>query len=186
MKYRCSAFATVPYGSGRASMRSLYCLYCFFFSSEPVTTSIHFAAISLASFMELFEPFSEEAPGPPELFEVFPSLSVEGIHLARRPLLRGDLLHIDEAPLLDPDQQRIDGAFRDVGEALLPQPRRDLVAVRGPAGQDREDDAFQDSLEHLRHLPAHGAPPPLLSVIDYHYIATLSSCARETGVRAKL
>jgi hypothetical protein len=30
MKYRSSAFAAVPYGSGRASMRALYCLYCFF------------------------------------------------------------------------------------------------------------------------------------------------------------
>src|SRR5678816_945442 len=120
--------------------------------------------------MELFEPFSEEAPGPPELFEVLPSLGVEGVHLARRPLLRRDLLHVDEAALLDPDQQRIDGAFGDVGEALLPQPRRDLVAVRGPAGQDREHDAFQRSLEHLRHLLAHGTPLHLLSDTDYWYI----------------
>src|SRR5919106_1395099 len=109
--------------------------------------------------MELFETFSEEAPGPPELFEVVPSLRVEGIHLARRPLLRRDLLHVDQAAMLDPDQQRIDGAFRDVGEALLPQPRRDLVAVRGPAGQDREDDALQGALEQLGHLLAHGSPP---------------------------
>jgi hypothetical protein len=48
--------------------------------------------------MELFQSFREEAPSPPELFEIFPSLSVEGIHLARRPLLRRDLLHVDEAP----------------------------------------------------------------------------------------
>src|SRR5215468_3663439 len=79
MKYRSSAFATVPYGSGRASMRALSFLYCFFCSSEPVTSSIHFAAISLASFAELFEPFCEEAPGPPELFEIFLSLSVEDV-----------------------------------------------------------------------------------------------------------
>jgi hypothetical protein len=28
----------------------------------------------------------------------------------------------------------MDGAFGDVGEALIPQPRRDLVAIRRPAG----------------------------------------------------
>src|SRR5215467_1436422 len=143
-------------------MRTLYCLYCLFCSSEPVTSSIHFAAISLASFMELFEPFSEEAPGPPELFEVLPPASVQGIHLARRPFLRRNLLHVDEATLLDPDQECIDGAFHDVGEALLPQPRGDLVAVRRPAGQQREDDPLEDALEHLRQLFAHG-PPSVLS-----------------------
>src|SRR5437588_6427552 len=156
MKYRHSAFATVRYGPGRAAMRTLSRLYCFFCSSDPVTSSIHFGAISPASFVKLFQSFREEAPGPPELFEVFPSLCVEGVHLARGPFLRRDLLHVDQSALLVPDQQRIDGAFRDVGEALLPQPRRDLVAVRGPAGQDREDDALQDPLEHLRRLPAHG------------------------------
>src|SRR6476469_3124088 len=131
MKYRSSAFATLPYGSGRASMRALYCLYCFFCSSDPVTRSIHFAAISLASFAEPFQPFCEEAPGPPELFEICPSLSVEGIDLARRPLLGRDLLHVDEAALLDPDQQGVDRALGNVGEPLIAQPRRDLVAVRG-------------------------------------------------------
>src|SRR6476661_8930350 len=175
MKYRSSAFAAVPYGSGRASMRALSCLYCFFCSSDPVTSSIHFGVISLASFAELFEPFCEEAPGPPELFEIFLSLSVEGVDLARRPLLRGDLLHVDEAALLDPDQQRVDGALGDVGEALLPQPCRDLVAVRGSAGQNRENDALQRALEHLRHLLAHGTPPQLLSITDYWYIVTLNS-----------
>src|SRR5665811_1344326 len=109
--------------------------------------------------MELVQSFSEEAPRPPELFEVFPSLSVERVHLARRPLLGGDLLHVDKAAPLDPDEQRIPGPFGDVGEALLPQPCRDLVAVRGPARQDREHDALQRALEHLRHLLAHGTPP---------------------------
>src|SRR6476620_8918144 len=127
MKYRSSALATLPYGSGRASMRALYCLYCFFCSSDPVTSSIHFAAISLASFVELFQSFCEEAPRPPELFEICLSPSVEGIDLARRPLLRRDLLHVDEAALLAPDEQR-------------------------------EDDALQRALEHLRHLLAHGTP----------------------------
>src|SRR4029453_14811811 len=122
--------------------------------------------------MELFEPFREEAPGPPELFEVVPSLRVERIHLARRPLLRRDLLHGAQPPLLDPDQQPIDGAFGDVGEALLPQPRRDLVAVRGPAGQDREDDALQRSLEHLRHLLAHRTPP---SATRCHWLLVYSN-----------
>src|SRR5262245_46728189 len=140
MKYRCSAFATLPYGSGRASTRALYCLHCFFCSSEPVTSSIHFAAISVASFMELFEPFSEEAPRPPELFEMCLSLGVEGVDLARRSLHGRDLLHVDEPALLAPDEQRVDRALGDVGEALISQPRRDLVAVRGPAGQDREND----------------------------------------------
>src|SRR4029453_8750059 len=104
--------------------------------------------------------------------EVVPSLRVEGIHLARRPLLRRDPLHVDEAALLDPDQQRIDGALGDVGEALLPQPRRDLVAVRGPAGQDREDDALQDPLEHLRHLLAHRTPP---SATQCHWLLVYSN-----------
>src|SRR5262245_15625141 len=105
------------------------------------------------------------------------SLSVEGVDLARRPLLRRALLHVDEAALLDPDEQCVDGSFGDVREALVPQPRRDLVAVRGPAGQDRENDALQRPLEHLRHLLAHGAPPllRLLSVVDYRYIVTLNS-----------
>jgi hypothetical protein len=114
--------------------------------------------------VEPFEPFSEEAPGPPELFEIFLSLSVEGIHLARRPLLGRDLLHVDEAALLDPDQQRVDGALGDIGEALLPQPCRDLVAVRGPAGQD---DALQDSLSiSVTCLPT-GDLLELLSDTDY-------------------
>ena len=38
-------------------MRALCCLYCFFCSSDPVRVSIHFAAMSSASFAELFEPF---------------------------------------------------------------------------------------------------------------------------------
>src|ERR1700733_815675 len=126
--------------------------------------------------MELFEPVCEEAPGPPELFEIFLSLSVEGVHLARRPLLGGDLLHVDEAALLDPDEQRVDGPFGDVGEALLPQPCRDLIAVRGPARQNRENDALQRPLEHLRQLLGHKTPPSsLLSDNDYRYIVALSS-----------
>ena len=58
-------------------MRALYCLYCFFCSSDPVRVSIHLAAmISSPSsagvdVVELFDPFGEEAPRPPELFEVF-------------------------------------------------------------------------------------------------------------------
>src|ERR1019366_7481985 len=106
--------------------------------------------------MEVFELFSEEAPRPPELLEIVPSLRVKRIHLARRPLLGRDLLHIDESLVLEPDEQGVDGALGDVGEALFPQPCRDLVAVRGPHGQDREDDALERALEHLRHLPAHG------------------------------
>src|SRR5262245_33033080 len=158
MKYRCSAFAALPYGSGRASMRALYCLYCFFCSSDPVTSSIHFAAMSVDSFVELFQSFREEAPRPPELFEIGLSVGVERVHLAGRPLLGRDSLDVDEAALLAPDQQRIDGALGDLGEALFAQPRRDLIAVRGPAGKDREDDALQRALQHLRHLLAHGTP----------------------------
>src|SRR5664280_167618 len=124
--------------------------------------------------MELFEAFGEEAPRPPELFEVFLSPSVERIHLARRPLPGRDLLHIDKASLLDPDEQRVDRALGDVGEPHLPQPCRDLVAVRGPHAQRREDDALQRPLEHLRHLPAHGTSS-LLSVTDYWYIVSLNS-----------
>src|SRR5262245_18388228 len=105
--------------------------------------------------MELVQSFKEEAPGAPELFEVFAALSVGGVHLAARPLQGRDLLHVDEAPLLDPDEQRVDGALGDVGKALLPKPLRDLVDLRGSAGQDREDDPLEDSLEHLCRLLAH-------------------------------
>src|SRR5262245_16193802 len=98
--------------------------------------------MSSTSVMELFEPLGEEAPGPPELFEVAPPLSVERVHLARRPLLGGDFLHVDEASLLDPDEERVDRSLGDVGEALRPQPRCDLVAVGGPHGQGCEDDAL--------------------------------------------
>ena len=121
-------------------MRALYCLYCFFCSSEPVRVSIHLRPWLLSFFLrvfdavvELFDPFCEEAPGPPELFELLSAQRVQRVDLARRPLLRRDLLHVHEAALLDPDEQRVDGALDDVGEALLAQPRRDLVAVRRPA-----------------------------------------------------
>src|SRR5215469_14342017 len=166
MKYRCSAFATARYGSGRAPIRALYCLYRFFWSSDPVTNSIHFSAMSIASFVEQLQSIRQEAPRLPELFEVFATLSVEGVHPPRRALLRRNLLHVDDAPLLDPDQHRVNGSLRNVGEPLLPEPRCDLVAVRGPAGQDGEDDPLQDALEHFRRLLGQGAPPPLLSVID--------------------
>ena len=135
MKYRWSAFATVPYGSGRASMRALYCLYCFFCSSEPVSGldplcgHDHFSPS-----VELFDTFSEEAPGPPELVRGIPvPAALREYTLRGGPFSGRDLLHVDEAALLDPDEQGVNGAFGDVGEALLPQPRRDLVAVRGLA-----------------------------------------------------
>src|SRR6476469_5783778 len=164
MKYRCIAFAAAPYGSGRASMRAFSCLYCFFCSSDPVRVSIHFATISVLSLcvvvgdlgLELPDPFREEAPCPPELFELLAPLRIERIDLARRPLLGRDLLHIDEATLLDADEQGVHGSLDEFGEALLPEPRRDLVAVRRLRRQDRKDDALQGALEHLRHLTAHG------------------------------
>jgi hypothetical protein len=83
--------------------------------------------------------------------------------------------HVDEAALLDPDEQRVDGALCDVGEALSPQPRRDLVAVRGPQGQDREDDALEDSFKHFSYLLAHGRLFLLPNVTYYRYIVTLNS-----------
>ena len=98
------------------------------------------------------------------------SLRVQRVDLARRPLLGRDLLDVDEAALLDPDQQGVDGALGDVGEALLAQPGRDLVAVRRLHGQDREDDALERALEHLGHLLAHGTPP-----FDYSVLLTTST-----------
>src|SRR5688572_828784 len=98
--------------------------------------------------VELFDPFCEEAPAPPELLEVLAASGVERVDLARRTLLRGDLLDVREASLFDPDQQGIDGALDDVGEASLAQSSRDLVAVRRPHGQEREDDALEGALEH--------------------------------------
>src|SRR6478735_5324422 len=167
MKYRCIAFAAVPYGSGRASMRDLSCLYCFFCSSDPVRVSIHLETMSVLSFcgvccdlgVELSDPFREEAPCPPELFELLVPLGVERVDLSGRPLLGRNLLHIDEAPLLDPDEQCVNGSLDEFGEALLSQSRRDLVAVRRLRRQDREDDALQRALEHLRHLIAHDRSP---------------------------
>src|SRR6478735_9092782 len=164
MRYRCIAFAAVPYGSGRVSMRALSCLYCFFCSSDPVRDSIHFATISVLSFyvgffdvgLELSDPLREEAPRPPELFKLLAPLRIERIHLAGRPLHGRDLLHVDEATLLDTDEQGVNGSLDEIGKALLSQPGRDLVAVRRLRRQDREDDALQGALEHLRHLIAHG------------------------------
>lgn len=76
----------------------------------------------VASFAELI---GEEAPVPPELVEVQATSCVEGVHLARGPLLGRDPLRIDQATSLDPDEQGADRALRDVGETLVPQPRRD-------------------------------------------------------------
>src|SRR6478609_10833642 len=105
MKYRCIAFAAVPYGSGRSSMRAFSCLYCFFCSSDPVRVSIHFATMSALSSCDVglqhCDPFREEVPRPPETVELFAPLRVQRVHLAGRPLLGGHLLHIDETPLLD-------------------------------------------------------------------------------------
>src|SRR6476646_2063806 len=103
MKYRCIAFAAVPYGSGSASIRAFSCLYCFFCSSDPVRVSIHFATMSVFPFsvgfrdfgVELSDPFREEAPCPEELFELFAPLRVERVHLSGRPFLGRDLLHVD-------------------------------------------------------------------------------------------
>ena len=117
--------------------------------------------------MELFQPFREEAPCPPELFEVVLAGAVEGVDLAGWALVRRHLLHVDEAALLDPDQQRIHGALGDVGEALLSQPGGDFVPVGGASGQEREHDALQRPLEHLRQLLAHRTSL-LISDTDYH------------------
>src|SRR6476619_1871839 len=104
MKYRWSAFATVPYGSGRASRRALYCLYCFFCSSEPVRVSIQFA-ISVVPFgvflLNVCHAVRERVPTPPELPELISSALVERVHLARRTLLGRHLLDVDEPLLLD-------------------------------------------------------------------------------------
>jgi hypothetical protein len=111
--------------------------------------------MSVPSVAELFESFCEEAPRPPELGQVLPPSGVDGVDLAGRALLGGHLLHIDEPALLDADEERVDGPLGDVGEALVAQPRGDLVAVGGPRRQDGEDDALERSLEHLRLLTAH-------------------------------
>src|SRR4030095_10924150 len=106
-------------------MRALYCLYCFFCSSDPVRVSIHLAAPSVLFFAggagELFNPFREEAPRPPEHVELFSTMRVERVHLAWWALLGRPLLHVHEAPLLDPDEQGVDGAFDEFGESFVPQ-----------------------------------------------------------------
>lgn len=60
------------------------------------------------SFLQFFNPFGEEAPGGPELLELSAPAAVEGVDLARRPLLgeaslaklRGDLVAVRRAPLI--------------------------------------------------------------------------------------
>ena len=73
---------------------------------------------------------------------------------AKGPLPK-NLLDVDEPPLLDADEQRIDGSLDKVGEALLAKPRGDVVAVRGTGGEHGEDDALEGALEHLGHLLTH-------------------------------
>src|SRR3954462_14074835 len=144
------AFAAETYGSGSPSMRALSCRYCFFCSSDPVTVSIHLAATSVLSScvlgMELGDAFGQEAPRRPEPVQLFPALGVDRVHLSRRALLRGNSLDVHEPALLDPEQDRVDGSLDDGREALVPQPRRDLVPVRRPRRQNREDDALQGAL----------------------------------------
>src|SRR6187402_250153 len=133
MKYRCIAFAAVRCGSGRASIRATFALYCFFCSSDPVRAPIHFATMSVLSFgvrdlsalgAEPFDTSCEEAPGPPELVELRSSRGVERVDLPRRALLGRHLLHVHEPPLLDADQQGVDGSLGQVDEPLLAQLRR--------------------------------------------------------------
>src|SRR3954451_2967836 len=86
---------------------------------------------------ELLYPFSEEAPSTPELLQVGAARRIQCVDLARWPLFGWDLRHVHEAPLFDPDQQRVDCALDDVGKALVPQPGRDFVTVgrlRGEGG----------------------------------------------------
>ncbi len=94
-------------------------------------------------------------------------MRVERVHLAWRALLGRHLLHVHEAPLLDPDEQGVDGAFDEVGESFFPQPGRDLIAIRRSHRQDRQHDALQGALEHLRHLTAHLITLDLLCVATY-------------------
>src|SRR5215207_5790260 len=102
-------------------MRALSCLYCFFCSRDPVRASIHFATMSVPfSFVlvvELFDTFCEEAPGPPELAELFAAARIQRIDLPRRALLGRHLLDVHEAALLDSNEQGVHRAFDDVGEA---------------------------------------------------------------------
>ncbi|MBG9885373.1 hypothetical protein ABE10_01980, partial [Bacillus toyonensis] len=70
----------------------------------------------------MLDAFGEEAPRLPELLELVLPLRVEGVDLAWRSLLGGDLLDVDETALLDAHEERVHGALGDVGEALVPQP----------------------------------------------------------------
>lgn len=103
--------------------------------------------MSLASFAEPFEPFSEWC------LQVLQNSSRYSRPCALReyilrggPFSEGTFSTSTSPRLLDPDEQRVDGALGDVGEALLAQPGGDLVAVCGLGEQDREDDALQRSL----------------------------------------
>ena len=63
--------------------------------------------------------------------------SVEGVDLSGRALLGRHLLDVDQSALLDADQQRVYRALGDVSEALVAQPRRDLVPVGRATRQER-------------------------------------------------
>src|SRR5699024_8419811 len=105
--------------------------------------------------MKSVDPCREKGPRLPELGQFLVALIVQRIHLARRTFLRGDLLDVDQCLFLDPHQHGIHGAFGDLDESLVPQPDGDLVAIGGASGQEGEDDALENSLEHLRPLVAH-------------------------------
>jgi hypothetical protein len=107
------------------------------------------------SFAELFKTFCEEAPGPPELGEIFAACGVDAVDLAWWALIGGHLLHVHEAALFDADEQRVDSPFGDVRESPLSQPGSDLISVGGALRERSQDEALKGSLEHLGQLPTH-------------------------------
>jgi hypothetical protein len=111
--------------------------------------------LPILSVAELVQASCEEAPGPPELVEVVTSVAVEGVDLARRALLRGDLLDVDESALLDAHEDGVHRPLGDVGEPLLAQAGGDLVPVGRSLAEDRQDDPLQGALEQLGQLLAH-------------------------------
>jgi len=109
----------------------------------------------VGSVLEVLEAVGEERPGRPGVVELVAASGLRGEHLARRPLPGRDLLDVDEAALVDAHEERVHSALCDVDEALLAEPRRDLVPESRVVDERLEDDALQGALEHLDLLPGH-------------------------------
>ena len=83
-----------------------------------------------------------------------------------------------KAVAVDADEERVDRALGDLGEAVIADAGGDLVSVGRLLGEESQDDALQGAFEHLGHLLAHESlvpSYPVLSVAGYRYKVTPST-----------